>query len=80
MNPPSTSGSADREKIRCIYCDSEMERRNLKSPAEKPSLGKRTLSFSNCLTQLHLPNIVEKLSLIRQFMPDLSYDKCILSD
>ena len=56
MNPPGTPGSASREKVRCVHCDSEMERRNLKShtlrvhagksPCEKPSAGQRTLSFS----------------------------------
>ena len=56
MNPPGTPGSSSREKVRCIHCDSEMERRNLKSntlrvhagksPSEKLSAGRRTLSFS----------------------------------
>ena len=56
MNPAETQGSASREKVRCIHCDSKMERRNLKShtlrvhagksPSEEPSAGQRTLSFS----------------------------------
>ena len=68
MNPSSSPGSVSREKVRCIHCNSALERKNIKShtfgvhagqspeevfSGEKPS---SLLSFSICLTELPLPN------------------------
>ena len=64
MNPPtSQSSTGSREKIKCQYCESVMERRNLKghttrvhaglSPAEKPSNKQSTISFPASTVKRH---------------------------